>query len=236
MTIADDPDRTLASLVVNGVDVTAQVVSGQYVIRNVTGDVTVEATFRSTKEFITLTGEYAMFSCPQDLDFSGSDLCAYIASGFNRATNQVLLVRVYDVPAGTGIFLAGTPETTYKVPYGETASYYVNLFQANLEKSIIPATAGSYSNYVFGEQGGEPGFYPIADRATLQAQTAYLRLPASFVTAGVKVSVVFEDDIIDGIEDFRVTDSDETIYDLAGRRLGKARRGVNIVGAKKVLK
>ena len=235
ITIADDPDRTLVSLVVNGVDVTAQVVDGQYVIQNVSGNVTIEATFKSTKEFITMTGDYATFSCPQDLNFTGCDIRAYIAAGFNKATNQVLLVRVYDVPAGTGLFLVGEPGTTYKVPYSEASSIYMNFLQANLQKSTINATTGNFSNYIFGEQDGDLGFYPIEEKATLLAQTAYLQLPSSFVAAGVKVSVVFEDDVIDGIEEFRISDSDAMIYDLAGRRLGKTKHGINIVNGKKIL-
>ena len=62
-----------------------------------------------------------------------------------------------------------------------------------------------------------------------------MQLPTGFVVAGVKVSVVFEEDIIDGIEEFRISEQDATIYDLAGRRLGKTQRGINIVGGKKVL-
>ena len=235
VTIDNDPDRTLVSLIVNGQDVTAQVVNGQYIIKNVTDDVTIEATFKSTKEFITLTGEYATFSCAQDLNFTSSNLRAYIASGFNKNTNQVLLVRVYDVPAGTGVFLVGEPGTTYKIPYTESVSYYVNLFQANLQKSTIYATTGDYTNYNFGEQDSYLGFYPIIDYMTLLAQTAYLQLPSSFVAAGVKVSIVFEEDIIDGIEDFRISETDETIYDLTGRRLGKTQKGINIVNSKKIL-
>ena len=235
VTIDDDPDLTLVTLLVNGQDVTAQVVNGQYVIQNVTGDVTIEATFKSTKEFITMTGDYATFSCPQDLNFTGSDLRAYIASGFNKATSQVLLTRVYDVPAGTGVFLVGEPSTTYKIPYAESTSYYVNLFVANLQKTTINATTGNFSNYIFGEQDGDLGFYPIEEKAMLLAQTAYLQLPTSFVAAGVKVSVVFEDDVIDGIEDFRISDSDAMIFDLAGRRLGKTQRGINIINGKKTL-
>jgi hypothetical protein len=235
VTIDNDPDRTLVSLIVNGQDVTDQVVNGQYIIKNVTGNVTIEATFKSTKEFITLTSEYATFSCAQDLNFTGSNLRAYIASGFNKNTNQVLLVRVYDVPAGTGVFLVGEPGTTHKIPYAESVSYYVNLFQANLQKSNIYATTGDFTNFNFGEQDGDPGFYPIIDYVTLLAQTAYLQLPSNFVAAGVKVSVVFEDDIIDGIEDFRMNDINNTIYDLVGRRLIKSQKGINIVNGKKVL-
>ena len=93
-------------------------------------------------------------------------------------------------------------------------------------------------NYTFGEQGGDPGFYPINGSTTLQAQTAYLQLPTNFVTAGVKVSVVFEDDIIDGIEGFEGFEGNEgsgAIFDLAGRRLSKTQKGINIINGKKTL-
>ena len=238
ITIEDDPDRSLQSLTVNGTDVTSQVKNNKYTITNVSSNIEVVATFVSTKEFITLAGEYAMFSCPQDLDFTGSSLRAYIASGFNKATSQVLLTPVTDVPAGTGIFLIGTPGQTYKIPYSESMSIYMNFFQANLTKKTISATTGNFSNYTFGEQGGDPGFYPINGSTTLQAQTAYLQLPTSFVTAGVKVSVVFEDDVIDGmidLSDWSDMSDESEIYDLAGRRLGKTQRGINIVNGKKVL-
>jgi len=236
ITIEDDPDRTLVSLLVNGQDVTAQVVGGQYVIQNVSGNVTVKATFRSTKEFITMTGDYATFSCPQDLDFTGSELRAYIASGFNKATNQVLLTRVKDVPAGTGVFLVGEPGTTYKIPYSETTSIYMNFFVANLQRSTLGATTGNFSNFVFGEQAGDLGFYPVSGSTTLLAQTAYLQLPTSFVAAGVKVSLVFEDDIIDGTSPLLTSsEEEEQIYDLAGRRLQKAQKGINIINGKKTL-
>ena len=242
ITIAEDPDRTLTSLTVNGTDVTSQVRNNRYTITNVSSDIEVVATFRSTKEFITMTGEYATFSCPQDLDFTGSDLRAYVAMGFNKATNQVLLVRVYDVPAGTGVFLVGEPGTTYKIPYSETTSIYMNFFVANLQKSTISATTGNFSNFIFGEQAGDPGFYPVSGSTTLLTQTAYLQLPTSFMAAGVKVSVVFEDDIIDGMSDMSdwsdwsdLSDESCQIFDLAGRRLGKIQRGINIVNGKKVL-
>jgi hypothetical protein len=197
--------------------------------------VTVEGTFKSTKEFITLSGTYATFSCGQDLDFTGSDLSAYIASGFNKATNEVLLTRVLDVPAGTGVFLVGMPGETYKIPYATSSSYYVNLFVPNLQRMEVPATTGNFTNYTYSGQDGIAGFEPIQDKATLLAQTAFLQLPTSFVAPGVKVTIVFEEDIVDGIENFRISDSEDNIYDLSGRKLQKKQKGINIVNGKKVL-
>ena len=54
ITIEVDEDRTLNTLTVNDVDVTDQVVNNQYTIHNVTSNITVVATFNSTKEFIIL--------------------------------------------------------------------------------------------------------------------------------------------------------------------------------------
>ena len=132
VTIEDDPDRTLVSLIVNGQDVTAQVVNGQYVIQNVTGDVTIEATFKSTKEFITMTGDYATFSCSQDLNFTGSDLRAYIASGFNKATSQV---GVLNMGIGGNCVLRGglgpTGEQRYpRDLFGQEGVKWMILFEA----------------------------------------------------------------------------------------------------------
>ena len=52
---------------------------------------------------------------------------------------------------------------------------------------------------------------------------------------GVKVRFVFEEDIVDGIEDFRIYDSEDAIYDLSGHRRDRMQRGINIVNGKKVL-
>ena len=236
ITIEEDPDRTLVSLTVNGTDVTDQVVNGQYTITNVSSNIEVVATFRSTKEFITMTNEYAVFSCPQDLDFSYNDLAAYIVSGVNKNTHQILMTRVFDVPAGTGLYLIGTPGQTYKIPYSESSSIYMNFLVANLTQSTISATSGSYTNYALETQDGAPIFSPISGSKTLQAQTAYLQVPTSFIEAGVKMSIILEEDLIDGIEDFYMdNDADATIYDLSGRRLSKAGRGINRVNGKKIL-
>ena len=236
VTIEDDPDRTLVSLLVNGQDVTAQVVNGQYVITNITDNVIVEATFKSTKEFITMTEENMLFSCPQDLDFSNSDLGAYIASGLNLETRELLLTRVVNVPAGTGIYLYGTPGQTYKIPYAESHSVYMNFFKANLTTSTIPATENGYTNYVLETRDGERVFWPVSGSTTCAAQTAYLQVPTKFSESGVKLNILFEEDLIDGLDGFIMAGQDnEAIYDIAGRRLGKPQKGINIINGKKVL-
>ena len=237
ITIAADEDRTLNTLTVNGVDVTASVVDGQYTIENVTGNVTVVATFNSTKEFITLAQGVGTFSCSQDLNFTGSELKAYIAAGYNKSTNVTLLVRVYDVPAGTGLYLKGGAGVTYKIPYSTSQAYYVNMLKANLTAGSIDKTDGDMSNFLLNKMDGEYGFFAPSETATLGAQKAYLQLPTSFVPASARaISLAFEDDETTNINDFEMfTNSNDRLYNLKGQRVEKAGRGLYIKNGKKVV-
>jgi len=162
ITIADDPDRTLSALTINGTDVTSSVSGGKYTIASVSGDVSVVATFASTKEFISVSSlGIKTYCCAQDLDFTGSDLRAYIAAGYNKATNTVLLVRVYDVPAGTGIIVKGD-EGTHKIPYTTTQAYYVNMLVGVVGAGTVYKTTGSMSNYVLNNGGDGIHLAPAA--------------------------------------------------------------------------
>jgi uncharacterized repeat protein (TIGR02543 family) len=61
ITITEEPNRPLNTLTVNGVDVTADVVDHTYTITNVTGNVTVEATF---SDFTRVQGLKANMAAP----------------------------------------------------------------------------------------------------------------------------------------------------------------------------
>ena len=239
ITIEPDEDRTLNKLTVNDVDVTKGVVDGQYTITSVTGNVVVVATFNSTKEFITLPQGVGTFSCSQDLNFTGCELMAYIAAGYNKAENQVLLVRVYDVPAGTGLYLKGDAGETYKIPYTTSQSYYVNMLKANLTASRIAKAEGEMSNFLLGKVDGVYKFCAPSESATLGAQKAYLQVPTSFVPvseAARAISIAFEDDETTNISDFELfTNSNEHLYNLKGQRIEKAGRGIYIKNGKKVV-
>lgn len=236
ITIAEDPDRTLTSLTVNGSDVTASVVDNKYTIASVSSDINVVATFASTKEFITLTSaEEATFSCPKDLNFSGAEVMAYIATGYNRETGTVLLTRVYDVPAGTGVYLRGEAGT-YKIPYSESQSYYVNMLKAHLTAGTVEQTEGAYTNFVLANGTDGIGFYKVkAEGSNVAAQKAYLQVPSDFVAgAGGKLGFVFEDEVTDlgGFE--MLTTAPQRTYNLKGQQVEVKGNGVYIVNGKKV--
>ena len=242
ITIAEDPDRALTSLKVNGEEVKDDMVGNTYTIEDVAGNVTVVATFASTKEFITLpaSSDMATFSCSQALDFTGVEgLKAYIASGFDGTT--VLLTRVEKVPANTGLLLLGTPGATYKVPYAETTAYYSNLLKPVLTATTVAQTDGAgNTNYLLGKQGDpeEIGFYKAkSEGSAVGAQKAYLQLPSGAVAAGVK-SVGFYFDDTTAVEEVPTeAAAPEGVFDIHGRKIPagqKLTRGIYIINGKKV--
>ena len=82
-------------------------------------------------------------------------------------------------------------------------------------------------------EGKEAGFYK-ATTGTIKAGKAYLES-----TSGVKAFIFAEDDAtsIKDLKDFKdLKDSNDLIYNLAGQRINKMQRGINIINGKKILK
>jgi len=243
LTIMDDPDATLTSLTVNGDDVTSSIVGHQYTITSVSGNVSVVATWSLTKEFITLATSTATFSCKEDLNFTGSDLKAYIAAGYSKSGNGVLLVRVYDVPANTGLVIRGEVGPTYKIPYSTSQSYFVNLLKAHLDTDEdVPATSGDYYNYVLKLKKSVYTWLRPESGVDMElgANKAYLQLPSSFMTAAAReLNLVFEDDSTTDISEFILLNNGKAgdrIYNLNGQQVDNMRKGVYIVNGRKVMK
>ena len=89
-------------------------------------------------EVITLTANLQTYCSSEDLDFTGVDgLKAYIASGFSPSTGEVIMSRVYNVPAGTGLLLTGTERQSYEVPLAGTDIVYSNLLTGVLVDTEI---------------------------------------------------------------------------------------------------
>ncbi|MBR4242651.1 MAG: leucine-rich repeat protein [Bacteroidaceae bacterium] len=239
ITIADDPDRTLNTLTVNGADVTDDVVDGKYTIEKVSANVVVVATFNSTKEFIAMAHSQQTFCCSQDLDFSKvSGLKAYIASGYDKTSGQVLLTRVESVPAGTGLLLAGTEGVTYKVPYATSNAFYVNLLKPVTEAQVVLPTDGAYTNFLYGKVDDVEGFFKSSGSGTVAAGKAYLQLPTAALPAGVKgVSFVIDDELTPVQPLTADGDAPASIFDLNGRKMvnGRLPKGVYIINGKKVM-
>lgn len=101
-----------------------------------------------------------------------------------------------------------------------------------LLRGVYKSTAAEEGSYVLQNQNDVTGFYCVADvKPTINAFRAYLEAPASDVKA-----YFFSEDAT-GIKDLNdLKDSNDVIYNIAGQRLSKMQKGVNIVNGKKILK
>ena len=124
----------------------------------------------------------------KNLDFTGySDLKAYVATGYDKASGTIWLTRVKEVPANTGILLMGE-SGTYEIPAktGASTSYYMNLFKGTIEGTTIYTTDGPNTNYYLSNGESGVGFYKVtkADGVTLAANRSYLSIPTDIPTVG----------------------------------------------------
>ena len=151
------------------------------------------------------------------------------------------------IPAGTAVVLKGTPgdyafvETTADGVVDED-----NELQGFDVATQLPENSECYYYVLSVKRGSTPenggastvGFYWNASDGgafTSAAHKAYLALPKG---SSVKSFYVFgEDDDPTGINNLDDNDNlNEAIYNLAGQRINKMQRGINIVNGKKILK
>ena len=117
-----------------------------------------------------------------DIDFSEfEDVKAYIATGFDIATNELWLTNVTDVPAGTPIFVTGPAHETIHVPLTSSITCYPENFLRGsaTETSEVSAGTGEYQNWVLEEDGK---FGKVIENMTLEAGKAYLQQPKTFIS------------------------------------------------------
>lgn len=172
------------------------------------GTQTVEFEVFPRMKTITLTADLETFSCDDDLNFQSVDgLRAYTAAGFNRTTSDVIMLRVNDVPAYTGLLLVGTAGTTYQVPCEESPTVYVNMLAPTLNDMTIAAEADGYLNYLLDTENGL--FAQAGDEGSfLEANRAYLRLPSSSASDARRLKIRFGTEPCDVNEDDEVNTTD----------------------------
>ena len=145
------------------------------------------------------------------------------------------------IPANTGVVLMGAPGE-YKV-YTH-ADFSADVPETNMLTGVLEDTEAAIGSYVFQENKGIAGFFQLIPGTsyTVPAGQAYLSVegvaaPAWFFTALDQATIdEFIEDITTGIDGVAEFSENEVIYNLAGQRLSKMQKGINIVGSKKVLK
>ena len=129
------------------------------------------------------------------------------------------------IPAATPVVLQGAEGFYSFMPTDEAGTAGEN----DLKGTAEPLAATGIQ-YVLAEKDGVAGFYQAAEGTKIPAGKAYIEKAA----AGVKG--FFFGDATGIAEVETATEADATIYDLSGRRVEKAQKGVYIINGKKVMK
>ena len=162
------------------------------------------------------------FCSAEALDFSDVDgLNAYIASGFNAETGDVIMSKVEKVPAKTGLLLMGEAGNSYKISISETDYIYSNLLVGVLEDKQIE------TGFIF---NGDL-FEAIRETQTVKAGEAYLDIA---IGNAKQLNLRFTD--TDGIESVQSSDISPW-HTLQGIRLNAKpdHKGIYLHNGRKVL-
>ena len=190
----------------------------------------------ASKSTAITIGSYGVgtFSSQYDLDFSSLEgLKAYIAAGYDDDSKTIWLLRVFNVPAGTGLLVMGTPGETYDVPHTVTHSYYTNMLQGNTGNEItIGETDGEMTNYYL----KEGKFLQVSTSAKIGQGKSYLQLPTHIFAHTRSVGYVVTDNDKTAISTSAITDqAPDVYYTLQGQRVGNPGKGLYIKNGKKVI-
>ncbi len=177
---------------------------------------------------VNATAQYGTFCAPYAVTIP-SDVQAYTVSS---VTNSML-----DLTEVTGTIPANTPVVLYAESGLEAFESFgvaeEGTSTAGLLTGVYESTLAPVGSYVL-QNNDKVGFYQVTagNQPTVGANRCYLT-----VASGIKAFYFDEDDAtsIQTIENGQQT-ADGVIYNVAGQRMNKMQRGINIINGKKILK
>lgn len=222
---------------------------------NITGYFTSKTGVKNTSEITAVSvpaevsaADYATFVAKAAVDFSDSNIKAYIAEAKDGATG-VTFTRMYKIPANTGVLLYKEGGATEEIPVTTESTDYVasNVFAPGTGAAVASETQETvndeqhtFHNYILNNIGGVVGFYK-ANGQMVAKNRAYIRIDTNIwggSSNNIKEFITlpgFEDDATGIKEEIRMKSEESAIYNVAGQRINKLQKGINIVNGKKVL-
>ena len=176
---------------------------------------------------------WATYYTPFALDFTKEDdyydpgkLTAYTAK---LVDGEVVLTKVDNVPAGTGVVLKAA-EGDYYVPVAASSTTDKGDLEASTTDTDVE-DFDSWTFYILAMNGDEAQFRK-ASRGYISAGKAYLKVASGGAPA---LDIVFGD--ATGIEAVKKAETvaDGAYYNLAGQRVAQPTKGLYIVNGKKVV-
>ena len=182
--------------------------------------------------YVGAVGYATLYDTAKDWKLNG-DATAYIAD-FDGV--YLDLIKIDDIPASTPVILKGTY-------YNKLTTTATSDVSANDLKGTETDTEADGTMYVLAKpeadeespEGYDIGFYRAKTGSTIKAGKAYFQYIES--GSGNVKAFYFAEDNADAIEKTLSNSplKGENIYNVAGQKLSKMQKGINIVGGKKVM-
>lgn len=180
--------------------------------------------------------KYSTYASDNALDFTDSSIKAFYPTVDG---STLTFHEITKVPAGTGVLLYsanGAITEDILVCTGETDAVENNVFvRGTGDRVSYNETTQEYIYVLSKPQGDNLGFYK-ANNNRVATNRAYIQVPAEL--SGAKSFTINLEDDPTGIVNLNdnVNANEGAIYNLAGQRLSKMQKGINIINGKKVLK
>ena len=173
---------------------------------------------------------YSTFCCHRALDFTNSSITAYyVTTNGNKLTyNQIT-----KVPANTGVLLhkaGGVTDEEVPALVGNPDGVPGNVLVPGSDETVISWTSTDKKYILYNHPSKGVGFFG-ANNSPVPSNRAYLQLSGNYVKSYI---IDLEDDAT-GINTIKNESEDGAIYNVAGQRMSKMQKGINIVNGKKIL-
>lgn len=172
----------------------------------------------------------------RNVNFTTSAVKAYKVVALHEGTVEYATVEpVNIVESGEAVLVRNANGAgTYRVP--------VTTLEGDTEGNILQPTTSPMlvekenSIYVLANVGGEVAFHPVKAGTTVPGGKGFLYYSSS---KPMRVRILMEGEeatAINGVDASQDETSNAAIYNIAGQRLLKPQRGLNIIGGKKIVK
>ncbi len=203
---------------------------------------TITVTYVPIETVTVGTTGYATYASDHNLDFTETNIKAYIATTRGNGTG-VAFTQINKVPAGTGVLLYVDGGATEAIPVFDPAKEDADETDGN---KFVRGTGGTVAtddgvnyNYILNNGVNGIGFYR-ANNKKVAVNRAYICIPKDEIAPDAKdfFSMPGFDDAPTGINDLADKTGNERneIYNLAGQRINKLQKGINIINGKKIMK
>ena len=170
---------------------------------------------------------YATYCSANALDFTGSEVKAYVGTVSN---GNLTFTPVTMVPANTGLLLYKKDGAMVNVPVIASAA----AVGENCLTGVNTATEITSDDYILNKVGENVGFYKAGSFTDLAAHRAYITASAA---AKIKNFVLNFDETDGIVEIMRNGDNEKmsAIFDLSGRRVSKPTKGIYVKNGRKFI-